>query len=261
MLLNSKILRRISFFLCVAAGFFLGGNPFSVAAQDDNEGNEIRRTKIPITGSERFDVMFGRGILIPMDRELLDTVPFDPARSGSFSLGASFNFPFGKAIAIRLEPRATWHKLHYQDFPEKTFPTDSNDIYVFEKHKSFYPEVGLGIKVNVYRDEEEKVKLFAEFGGVFGINTGGSYKRRSQVMTSNASRAMLTEKVNRLDDLEPFRFGFYGRAGTNWGAFQVFYRISDLFDLSKQYNHPDRGNTPVSYPKIPPVEAGLVFLI
>lgn len=244
----------ITFLLLLVAGIAFG-------QQGDNEAGRIEKKKIPITGSERFDVMFGRGVLIPMDRDLIDTVPYDPARSGSFSLGASFNFPFGKVFAIRLEPRGTWQKLHYLDDPNKTFPTDSGNVYAFEKHRSFYPEVGIGFKFNLYRDEEEKVKLFTEIGGSFGYNTGGTYKRRSSYTTSNGTVTNRTEKIHHVDDFEQLRYGLYFRAGTNWGAFQIFYRASDIFDLSKQYNHPDRGNVPVSYPKIPPIEVGIVFLI
>ena len=246
-----KILQILlpGFFACVLA---FSGN---LAAQtEEAPKQEKKKLKIPILAGERFDLVMARGFLVPINRS--DSVPWQVAESGTYTVGFAFNVPIGPVFAFRFEPRATWHKLVFDNKPEKTFPTDSNATYLFEKHRAFYPELGIGFKFNLYRNKKDKVKLFIEAGGQFGYATGSTYKRR-YVETGGRK---VTEKFNKVPGIQNLRYGAYFRLGTDFGAIFVHYRISDIYRSDQKYLHPDR-NTFVTYPKFSPLEIGVMLLL
>lgn len=215
---------RIFLLLALIAGLWSLSQP--VLAQDSTAVNQPGRdpeARLRIRGGERIDFVFTRGILLRGD--LPAQYPMDPGRSGSYSLGMALGLHFGRGLAMRFEPRLTWHNVFYSQTPEKTYPTDSNGLFLFEKERGFYIEMPIGFKFNLARNTKDKVRLYLELGAQGGILAGSMYKRRSLL----ADGTKYTEKFHDVPGLNPLRYGFYGRIGTKIFAAHVFYRISEIF--------------------------------
>lgn len=257
-----------SLFLFVLVSFFMLPD-FGMAQTSTDPNNtalKAPKEKIPITGNEKFDLMISQTFLIPTGVSSRDSFPWDASRSGGLSIGASFNFPLGKIFAFKIEPRMTWHKLSFKNNAVKSFPTDTN-LYVIEKFRGFFLEMPIGFRINLVRNQDEKVKLFTEFGGIVGYNTGGTYKRRVE---DTDGRNLWTEKYSNFDQHNPFRYGPYFRLSTNWIGIHAFYRVSDLFQSGAVFFDPlgtgkfeDNNGTNYSfpYPKITPLEIGVFLML
>lgn len=252
----------VRFFQCAAVAVALTGTAFGQDADPPKpqNGSPLKvEKKIPVTGSEKFDFIFTRSVLVGR----VPNVAYELGRSGTYSLGIGYGFPLGKSLELKLEPRVTWHKLYFAPTADKWFPTnDSSATLIYEKQRVSYLEVPALIKFKLARNSVDRYKLLLEMGFVFGRRLGSTFKTRS-MSGVDANGGLIgpkvTTKVHRIDDLNPFRYGPMVRIGTNWLAVYGFYRLSDVFlhyrKLSIE-NLPDR-----AYPKFGRIEVGLSIAI
>jgi hypothetical protein len=182
-----------------------------------------------IRGGERIDFVFTRGLL--MRGDLPATYPMEVGRSGSYSLGVALGLPIGRTLAVRFEPRMTWHSVFYSQTIDKIYPTPSNGRFVFEKERGFYAELPIGFKLNLVRNDRNRVRLYLEVGAQYGQLLGSVYKRRSFDRDSLDGSIVnkYTEKFHRISYLNPQRYGLYARMGTKIFAVQFLYRASEIF--------------------------------
>jgi hypothetical protein len=245
--------------------FFLGaiGTAFTQA----DAGLKIEK-KIPVTGSEKFDFVFTRSVLVGKSVD----APFNASRSGAYSFGIGYGIPIGKSLEFKFEPRVLWHKMYFSNTTDKWFPSsDSSATLVYEKQRISYFEVPVALKFKLARSkvvdektDETKVgkyKFLFEMGFVFGRRLGSTYKTRhySGGTLSAPVLPRITVKTNRIDDLAPFRFGPYVRIGTSWLSAYGFYRLSDPFLGYRRFNNGDGSSR--AYPNFTKLELGITIAI
>ncbi|MEM0998020.1 MAG: hypothetical protein AAGN35_13095 [Bacteroidota bacterium] len=228
-------------------------------AQNDNSNNAVKiNDRLPVSGGEKTDFVFTRSFLAGATP---DGAPYATARSGIWAIGFGYGFPIGKVMEIKLEPRAAWHKLVFTASPGKTFPTaDTSTTLVYEKIRSFYIEVPLGLKFKLARNADDKYKLLLEGGFSFGFNAGSTFKTRSEVdQDDNGSfESRLTTKLRNVQELNSLRYGPYARIGTNWISIYGFYRLTDVFDPNAKIGDDVTG---VDYPVFPALEIGFSLML
>ena len=100
---------------------------------------------------------------------------------------------------------------------------------IWEKHRGVFAEMGAGFKFNLVRNEIDRVKLFLEVGGFLGYEFNNFFKVRSEQTDGNNETFRVTTKYHTVEGTEKFRYGAYGRFGTNWIALVVQYRLNDIF--------------------------------
>lgn len=230
------------------------------------EGLKIDK-KIPVTGSEKFDFIFTRSVLVGKT----EGVPFNASRSGAYSFGIGYGLPIGKSLEFKFEPRLLWHKMYFTASQDKWFPTsDTSATLIYEKQRISYFEIPVALKFKLARnkvvnenDEESvgKYKLLFEMGFVFGRRIGSTFKTRHYTGGTQADPVLpkITVKRNRIDDLAPFRFGPFVRLGTSWLSAYGFYRLSDPFLGYRRYNNTDGSSRP--YPNFSKLELGVTFAL
>ena len=242
---------------------FIGLCNLAFGQGKENERKRGETGKIEVKRGEKFDFVFNRTAIIPINTP--DSVAFDASRSSSSFLGISFNLPIGKtkAVALKVEPGVTWQRITYDGNNENKYfpllfrsPQDTTRKYLWERHKGIFAETALGIRFNLYRNVDDKVKLFAEIGGSGGYMFASSYKRRS---ISPTNGKFVTEKFHKERSLRPYRYGAYFRFGTNWGSIYTYYRFSDVYE-DGPYRHPDLDFREVDHPNIGRLEIGFSLL-
>jgi hypothetical protein len=224
------------------------------AQAQENEAQPIEND-IRISSGEKFDFIFTRGLLVPGANLPADTAPLYTSTSGSYSFGFGFGIPLKKAVAIRLEPRLTWHNLNFQQNANKTFPTDSGNVFVYERIRSFYAEMPLGLRFNLARNTEDKVRLFTEVGFSGGLLLSSAAKSRTGTGIDR-----VTVKRHDVWGMNRLRYGPYFRFGTNWIAFHAAYRMTPIFDENKRYLEP-KSQTAAPFPKFPKLELGFSVML
>lgn len=246
---------------------FAGAN---LLMAQDNPSNEARpiQNDIRISSGEKFDFIFTRGLLVPGGDIPAASSPLIISSSGSYSIGLGFAIPLKKAVAIRFEPRLTWNSLNFQQTDGKTFPSDSLGNYfiknfpldtanaiAYERIRSFYAELPLGIRFNLARNEDDKVRLFTEFGFSGGYLISSALKARKGTGIDR-----VTIKAHDVPGLSRLRYGPYFRFGTNWIALHAFYRLPGVFSDKRYYADP-LTKEPVAFPLFPKLELGFVIML
>jgi hypothetical protein len=256
-------MRKVSFFfllfLLLVQGLAFGQVDNAEPAPKDPTPLKVDK-KIPVTGSEKFDFIFTRSAIIGKT----EGVPFNIARSGTYSFGIGYGIPMGKSLEFKFEPRLLWQKMYFVGNPDKWFPSsDSNATLVFEKQRIAYFEVPVALKFKLARNLLDRYKLLFEVGFVFGRRIGSTYKTRHYTavdsLTGELLNPKITVKTNHISDLAPFRYGPFLRIGTNWLSAYAFYRISDVFLPYRRYNNEDGTSRP--YPNFSKLELGITIAI
>lgn len=231
----------------------------SVRAQD-NSAVKIK-DKLPVTGGEKTDLTFTRSLIIGS----VDSVPFDVTRSGTYSLGIGYGIPLGRSVEIKFEPRVTWLKIFYRPVAEKNFPSQGTDSsLVYEKQRSFYLELPVGLKFKLARNADDRYKILLEGGFSFGLNLGSTAKIRREVDQdlNGTFDTRQTLKVHKIPDINALRYGPYVRVGTNWISIYAFYRMTEIFDPEETFGEdPTTGLGGRAYPKFPQIEFGFSIMI
>lgn len=230
---------------------------FGQSYAQDNTAMKIN-DRLPVSGGEKTDFIFTRSFPVGAAP---DSVPVVSSRSGIWSIGVSYGIPVGKSMEIKLEPRASWHKLYFRPNNDKTFPTaDTSDGLIFEKHRAFYVEVPVGLKFKLARNADDKYKFHLEAGFSFGFNAGSTFKirRDADLDADGRMESKVTTKIRPIQELSSLRYGPYARIGTNWIAIYGFYRLTEIFDTSKKIGD---DNTGVDYPLFPKLELGFSIMI
>ncbi len=219
--------------------------------------------KIPVTGSEKVDIIFSRTFMFGN----ADSASLAQGRSGSYSFGIGYGIPLGRSVEIKFEPRVTWQKLVFTENSSdstKFFPsTARGSDYVYEKLRMAYVEVPLGFKFKGARNAEDKYKFLFEAGFSFGFNVGGTAKSRFDVDSdgNGSLDAKLTTKVNNIPDLNELRYGPYARLGTNWISIYGFYRMTEIYNEDARFPTPTTVSGERAYPKFPKLEIGFSISI
>lgn len=210
---------------------------FSWSHSQDNNALKVDK-KIPVTGSEKFDIVFTRSI--PIGK--VQGVPYEVTRSGTYSIGMSYGIPMGKSLELKFEPRLLWHKLLFTAAEDKWFPSsDTSETLIYEKQRVSYFEVPVALKFKLARNLLDKYRFLMEMGFVFGRRLGSTSKTRHYSDVDSMGNVLgpkITVKINRIDHLNPFRFGPFLRIGTNWASVYAFYRMSDLFQPNRKFLDP-----------------------
>lgn len=236
----------------LAMGLFLSCMGTGFTQTTDNEAVKVEPSN-PISAGEKFDLIIQRNVLL--SNAMPDSVPVDPTRSGSISLGFSYGIPLGKFAAFKFEPRLTWHTLHYTPTGAKTFPSVGDSLLVWERQRNTYIESAGGFKFNLVRNVEDKVKLFLEVGAFGGYQVGNFLKVRREADLGSNRTVRITSKYDPVENTQKLRYGLYGRLGTNWIALVMQYRMSDIFkDNGTTYLYP---GVNYRYPEIANLEIGV----
>ncbi len=227
-------------------------------APADNEAPRVKE-KIRVTGGEKTDFIFTRTFLAGQADSL---VPFGVSRSGAYTVGIGYGFPIGKVLELKLEPRATWHKIYFRPSPDKWFPSALNDSsLVFEKQRIFYLELPVGLKFKMARNAVEKYQVLLETGFSAGVNFGGALRTRTLVDTDQDGTfdGRVTSKLTRVGEWNRFRFGPYARFGLRYVSIYGFYRMTSLYRPGTKFN--DTPTTTRPYPNFPKLEIGISVTI
>lgn len=223
---------------------------------NQNEGVKVNN-KVSVGGGERTDFIFTRTFMLGSSDESF----IDNARSGGYSIGIGYGIPIGTVLEFKFEPRVTWHKLYFPQTSDtaKYYPSSSTSSeLVYEKVRTFFLEVPLGLKFKLARNAEDKYKFLLEGGFNFGLNLGGTLKTRFRGAFSDpdGDDQKLTYKLTNIPDVNILRYGPYARIGTNWISLYGFYRMSEMFD--EDATVPGTNNP---YPIFPNIELGLSITI
>ena len=241
-------LRFLVIFLClVSAG---------LKAQD-NVAPRIQE-KVRVTGGEKTDFIFSRTLMV----SAMDSVPYDIARSGTYSVGVGYGIPVGKVLELKIEPRLTWHKLYFKPTEARWFPNSAVDSsLVFEKNRVMYAEVPVGLKFKLARNAVEKYQLLLEGGFSLGLRLGSTAKIRRMVDTDGLPdlETKQTTKVHHISELNALRWGPYARFGTRYVSLYAFYRMTNIYASGRKFNISPTETR--SYPSFPKLEIGLSITI
>jgi hypothetical protein len=214
--------------------------------------------KVRVTGGEKTDFILTRTLMVTG----MDSVPYDIARSGTYTIGVGYGIPIGKVLELKIEPRATWHKLYFKPVSPRWFPNAAVDSsLVYEKHRALYAEIPVGLKLKLARNAVEKYQLLLEGGFSAGINLGSSTKVRRLMPSPNDPDLEIkqTVKTNRIWELNPLRWGPYARFGTRYVSLYAFYRMTGLYAPGRKFS--DSPTTSRNYPAFPKLEIGLSITI
>ena len=189
----------------------------------------------------------------------MDSVPYDISRSGTYSIGIGYGFSIFRGLELKIEPRATWHKLFFRPEGDRWFPAASPDTAViYQKQRAFYVEMPVGLKFKLFRNKvSDRYQVLMEAGFSTGVNLGSASKTRSEVNVDSDPEleGKLTRKVNKVADLNLLRYGPYLRVGTRYVSVFALYRLTDLYRSDRSFQvSPTQSR---SYPRFPHLEIGL----
>lgn len=227
-------------------------------AAQDNVAPRVN-DKVRVTGGEKTDFIVTRALMVTA----IDSVPYDIARSGTYSVGIGYGFSIAKGLELKVEPRATWHKMYYRPEPDRWFPSGAPDSsVVYEKHRAFYAELPIGLKFKLARNKiSDKYQLLMEAGFSTGYNLGSTIKVRSMVNVDQDAEleGKATYKVNKIWELNRLRWGPYARIGTRYVSLYAFYRMTGMYINGRSFS--DSPTTSRPYPNFPKLEIGLSVTI
>ena len=225
---------------------------------DDEETSEIQKKTDPnlltkdsleIILTDRFDLVFNRGFLF--NSGMPDSVPINPATSGTTFIGLSFNLLFNKKFAIHFQPGVAFFKINYLQKNNKTFPSSGDTLYAYERQRMYYVEMPVGFRWNFLRDTTKgRIQSFVEVGASFGYLIGSSYKVR---LDYQGQTAIL--KIPDIPNVNTIRAGIFTKLNYRYFGFWAFYRLTDVFVKSATYTTPNGGQG--KYPTISPIELGI----
>jgi hypothetical protein len=244
--------------VCAMLVFAGTANILAQAPPQNNEAPRVKE-KIRVTGGEKTDFIFTRTFMVGQADSL---VPFGVSRSGAYTVGVGYGIPIGKVLELKLEPRATWHKIYFKPSPDKWFPSALNDSsLVYEKQRIFYLEMPIGLKFKLARNAVEKYQVLLEGGFSAGVNFGGALRTRINVDTNSDGifDGRVTSKLTRVGEWNRFRFGPYARFGLRYVSIYGFYRMTSLYRVGKRFN--ETSTTTRDYPNFPKLEIGISVTI
>lgn len=200
----------------------------------------------------RFDFIIQRSLLLGS----ADSMAVLKNSSGSWFLGLGFKLPIAhNRLGVRVQPGINWLKFnHAQNDTSKSFPNSRND-YSVQRHRLAYVELPVGVYYNITLDEERNPKAFVEAGGFVGYGFDFVLKTKETTLRDQG----VTTKTNNLPDVEPLRYGLYGRVGYRWLALHVSYRLTDVFEPF--VTDIDGTVTTTPYPIFPSVQFGVTVLL
>lgn len=217
---------------------------------------------LPVDPPRRFSLVFTRSFLLGNGP---DTVSINGGGSGTFSIGGGIKVPLVKeTLGLRITPGVSWTSYQYDQTERKTFPTIPDSLkydLTQEKHRLTTLDMGLGVYINLSKDEDDDPKFYAELGGYAGFLMGASYKTKYTNGTGQRVRERVRDLEKVSEEFERFRYGIYARLGYKWAALHFSYRLTDVFDeFTNDFLKP-KDVDGFKNPKIPPIEFGIsIFL-
>ncbi|MCS7074969.1 MAG: PorT family protein [Bacteroidia bacterium] len=212
----------------------------------------LTKDSLEVIITDRFDFIFNRGFLFISG--MPDSVPINPATSGTTFIGLSFNLLFNKKFAIHFQPGLSFFKINYLQKSGKTFPSIGDSLYEYERQRMYYVEVPIGFRWNFLRDSiKGRIQTFVEVGASLGYLLGSSYK-----LKLNYQGKATIMKIPDIPNVNIIRAGLYAKLNYRFFGFWVFYRLTELFRYSATYRTANGGEG--NYPKIAPLELGVAVV-
>jgi hypothetical protein len=231
--------------------------PADSVQTDSTQNQEVNQ---PADDPRTFSLVFNRGFIYqPNNFQVAqDTVPINGTSSGTFFLGAGIMVPFGRnVIGLRMAPGFAWTIYDYGQTSQKTFPTpiDEDQPLLFEKHRTQWVELPVGLYWNVSRDEDADPLFFVELGGYAGYMVSAQY--RAQFASGARTITLRESGLEQEGDFQRLRYGLYARAGYKWFALYAAYRLSSVWD---EFGSAPGQGAAFRNPTGPPIEIGLSLL-
>lgn len=213
---------------------------------------------LPVDQPDNIDFSLTRSFLLTTNE--LDSVPLNAGSSGTIGLGLSFKVHLpGNTVGLRFHPGISWTRFTYEQIGTKVFPT-RDTTKKSEKHRLTFVDLGLGIFVNLSKDEDGNSRFYLEAGGYLGRRTSGIYKIRYEKEGSSPDVILeVKERTRGVESLEDWRYGLYGRIGYKWAALYYSYRLSEVFTA----NPLDANGNPSNFERLgmPPMELGITIFL
>lgn len=202
---------------------------------DKDVGKAYKHIEGPNTKSFR-QLFFGTGLVLPES----SGIEINNLRSGYFAVGFRQKFKILSFYSIGCE--IGYNALHFnlKQTDDKSVPNDiEHDKEKLRFHSAnvlFFNRLNIGKRGNV-------IGRFIDFGAyanyIFSTSHYTKDKISGYIVPADLSEhaEIKVEKFQRLDYTRSFSYGLFARAGINWFAVKVTYRMSDLF--KEKYHWPE----------------------
>jgi len=202
---------------------------------DKDVSNAYQNIEGPNTKSFK-QLFFGTGLVIANSPDL----EINSLRSGYFTFGYRQKFKLLTFYSIGYEVGYDAMHFNIKQTEDKIIPNeqlhDKEKLRFHSGNLLLFNRLNFGKRGNV-------IGRFIDFGGYikYVFSTSHYMKDKIQGSTSPSEPAVHAEirivKNTRLDYMQPYTYGVFGRAGINWFAVKVTYRMSDLF--KEKYDWPE----------------------
>jgi len=175
----------------------------------------------------------GYGMIIDNSPEL----QISNIKSGCFSTGFRHKFKLLSFYSFGYE--IGYNALHFniKQTEDKMIPNnalhDKEKLRFHNGNFLLFNRLNIGKRGNV-------IGKFIDFGGYVNYVFSASHYTKDKIQENQSSTEpdvhaeVRVVKNTRLDYIRPFGYGLFGRAGINWIAAKVTWRMSDLF--RQEYN-------------------------
>ncbi len=219
------------------AGALLAGMLVSSVAHAQDSDYELDRRPAAdsakaawfVRPGERFDIVFNTGYLL--GGASADSAPTN-GLSGTTFLGFSFNWVVNRRFALKAQPGVAFYKLNFDQTPAKRFPTPPDSGVTSEKLRAFYIEVPLGVAIAIKRDEQDRLRTWAELGATVGYRFDSSLKLAGTDANGDAFKL----RTDGIRGFARWRVGLYGKVAYKLFGFWAFYRLTDVFEPGAGYD-------------------------
>lgn len=199
---------------------------------DKDVSEAYRKIKGPNTKSFK-QLYFGTGLIINNSQD----TEINSLRSLYFGVGFRQKFKILSFYSIGYElGYYTWH-FNIKQSEDKMIPNeeqhDKEKLRIHSGNLLLYNRINIGKRGNV-------IGKFFDYGGYMNYHFSTSHYTKDKLpeATSTSGPSVFAEitvvKNQRLDYIQSFGYGVFARAGINWFAVKVTYRMSDLF--KEEYN-------------------------
>ena len=202
---------------------------------DKDVGNAYQNIVGPNTKSFK-QLFIGTGLVINNSTDL----EINSLRSGYFTVGFRQKFKILSFYSIGYEIGYNACHFNIKQLEDKMIPNE--EMHDKEKLRFHSGNILLFNRLNIGK-RGNVIGRYIDFGGYLNyiFSTSHYTKDRIQDGISPSDPAVHAEirivKNTRLDYVQSFGYGLFGRIGINWLAAKVTYRMSDLF--KEKYDWPE----------------------
>ena len=188
--------------------------------------------------------------------DMPDSVKLNVPASGTHFLYYNKDFELTSSLKFRISGGFSFSKLKFNQFNEKTFPSDS--IRIYEKLRKVTFDIPVGFIIVFSKDERGEPKASLEAGGYANYMLGSSYKIKQETQNEKVKA-----KFTGVGGIMPLQYGIYGKLHIGRLGLIASYRLSDFFDPEARYqntapfNLPRETDTGKQYPFISQLQVGI----